>query len=462
MATHTIPFSRFHTDLSRSLSKKGRALLKNDRLPEEMAKMEPLEAYYLVKEIGLEDAVPLVLASTHEQWQTYVDFDCWKDGLPDATELATWLAPFAATGPDELTKAFLQLDEELQCLFLASCLRIEERQPEDEGFRHVGEQGKSSEFTDSGDRQNDDDYEEFEYMTPDGFYQIMIRQPVEWDLNIRMLLEVMYRLHLEDTYKLLTAVRWESMSMLEEQALTFRAGRLQDLGFPDPVVAKNIFSKPTKNPADLFPRKPYQQETHLPAFYVEAFKDESFFTEVLLHLNDRTVLGRIEEELVFLINTAVVAYWGRPNDLQHVRQMIAHVRDTLSLGLDHLIDMETRPSSSRALSQNLDRVGHAKAILEKLPIQEVFKFGYHCAYALRLEVQSFLEHQVFKTWFEKTYEEGDAHYSDWIFIKGFLDKIIFHQGFDAVSPQKKKAFSSLDELKLAGRRLARLANDLSQ
>ena len=101
-------------DIERALAKRGKALLDAPDLARQVSELEPLEAYFMVKELGLESAVLILLAASEEQLKTFVDLDCWQNDELSIEDLDAWLAPFAAVGPEPLVDAFLNLDEEVQ------------------------------------------------------------------------------------------------------------------------------------------------------------------------------------------------------------------------------------------------------------------------------------------------------------------------------------------------------------
>ena len=61
-------------------------------LARKVARLEPLEAYFIVKELGVSDAMPLLRFASAEQLQAIVDLDCWVEERPDPAELDAWLA----------------------------------------------------------------------------------------------------------------------------------------------------------------------------------------------------------------------------------------------------------------------------------------------------------------------------------------------------------------------------------
>ena len=58
-------------DIERALSRRGKALLEAPDLARQVGELEPLEAYFMVKELGLESAVLILLAASEEQLKTF-------------------------------------------------------------------------------------------------------------------------------------------------------------------------------------------------------------------------------------------------------------------------------------------------------------------------------------------------------------------------------------------------------
>ena len=125
---NVITLTRFRADLARSLSRRADKLIEAPNLREQVQALEPLEAYFIVKEVGLDSALPILKAATPEQLQAFVDLDCWVNDAPDPVELDGWLSAFASDGPEALATAFLSLDEELQVWFLSETLIVYEAQ----------------------------------------------------------------------------------------------------------------------------------------------------------------------------------------------------------------------------------------------------------------------------------------------------------------------------------------------
>ncbi|MDP3694810.1 MAG: DUF6178 family protein, partial [Desulfocapsaceae bacterium] len=62
-----IELTPFRADLTRALTRRGERILAASDLAGEVAALEPLEAYYIVREFGLDQALPILLELSPEQ-----------------------------------------------------------------------------------------------------------------------------------------------------------------------------------------------------------------------------------------------------------------------------------------------------------------------------------------------------------------------------------------------------------
>ncbi|MBI3180174.1 MAG: hypothetical protein HYZ27_10960, partial [Deltaproteobacteria bacterium] len=188
-----IELSRFRAQLSRALQRRGKRLLES---PEQITALAPLEAYFMIKELGVGDAGPLLLQVSGEQLRTFVDLDCWKGDQPDIVEIDAWLAPFAALGAEALARAFLSLDLELQVLVLAESLHIHDAGDEEPPEPSPGAPRST---------------------TPDRYFIIDAMAADEREVHPFRLVEALYAHDVNEAFRLLTAARAELRSPLEEE-----------------------------------------------------------------------------------------------------------------------------------------------------------------------------------------------------------------------------------------------------
>ncbi len=429
---NVIALSRFRADVSRALSRTGKELLVAKDLAARVQALEPLEAYFVVKELGLDDAAPILVKATPEQLQTIVDLDCWNDEQPEPQELDAWLAPFAAEGQETLAKVFLGLEEEIQVLFLAQSLTVYDV--------------RSEEAPEVGD-------DVVRKTTPDAFF-VLEPTTEEREVDVLFLVDSLYKASLEEAFRLLMAAKWEQTSVLAEQAMQFRNARLEELGFPSRAEAMRILTAPQSRPNTIQQFPGAAPHTSLPAVYAAALGD-SLFVRAAGRLADAHLLERLERDLVYLMNYAVVAYGGSPRDFSHVGDTAARVRDTLSLGLAVMLS----PSAPLEDDAGDATVARAADLLAQWPLTDIFRHGVHAASKLAADAKRLAQDPVVRSWLDKSETEADDYSEDRrdrCFLRGLLGRPPLLSGFDAARPEKKRAFKTQHELAEAAERLERL------
>ena len=178
--------------------------------PEQVIPLIPeAELCFTVKGVGLGDGSWILEHATESQLAACADLDSWQGIVPNVDSVGSWLEHFAEAGPQTLLRAAQTLDAELWVLYLRDRLYVELKPNDDQGWQPP--EGAQ---------------------TLDGQFYFMARKPKD-DLNaivdlLRTLFQEDYWLY----YRLLQGAMWEMESDLEEWAIRWRTGRLEDLGFP--------------------------------------------------------------------------------------------------------------------------------------------------------------------------------------------------------------------------------------
>ncbi len=424
-----ISLSRFRADVGRALLRRGRAMLEAKDLKTQVGALEPLEAYFIVKELGVDEAVPILRHVTAEQLQAFIDLDCWQDDRPEATELDAWLAPFAGESKEALVAAFLQLDHEVQVLFLGQSLQIWDVRSEE-----------APEPTSDAPRLN----------TPDGFF-VVEGVGEERELDPLFLVDALYRHDMEEAFKLLMGAKWEPSSEMEELANQFRIARLQGLGFPAPGEAAKLFAAPPHRPNTVQQFPDAGDGTSLPALYAAPLAEGSLLSRALSGLSDAHLVERLERDLVYLVNCAVIAYGYTPRDVAHLGEIAARVRDTVSLGLEVLISPDAPADLEAAVT-----VQRAAELLGAWPLLDLFRHGYRMVVALQQEARALAADPVAASWLsraETEHEDYAEERRDRAFLKALLGRPPLLAGWDALKPERSRAFGTQEELAEARQRL---------
>ena len=348
----------FLAHLAHSVVRGGRALIEAGNLAEVVPTLAPVELYLMIKEMGVDEAAPLLLEASAEQVQALCDLDCWDGENFSAEELDAWLAPFLAEGPQVLAEAFLRLDEEVQVLFLQGSLRVLDMREQDGSVRKVDEVPWPEDVAEDAPYKT----------TPEGFFTLIDTSQSlgqEREVPPLVLVDALRDLDANECFRLLTAARWELSSPLMEQGLQFREGRMGDLGFVPTHEAQRLFAPPPPKASEspLVSPATIGGAAPLPALYAQALQEaaDCTFVAAMAYVQDAAQLARLEGELVLLINAAVVAYGQRSKNYAQVHQVARYVRDFLSLGL-----LAQAPAGD---------VAACAARLLAQPLQEVFQRG---------------------------------------------------------------------------------------
>jgi hypothetical protein len=437
-----IELTPFRADLTRALARRGERLLAATDLADEVATLEPLEAYHVVMEIGLDRALPILLELGQEQLEACIDLDCWNRYDFGLDSFDKWLAVFASDGPATLAKTFLSLDYVVQLLFLAQTVRVYD--PD----------------TDQVPPMNKENVK-IRAMTPDGFYLLELKAEMVLKIHPFTLLDALYQYDPTAAHLLLSEVRVELPSQIEEEALRFRSGRINDLGFAPPDEAAILFSRPVIRQPLPRPQKLIDSKrTRLPSMYAEPLSETSLLQQALSLITDLERLSSLEQEIVWAINSAIIAYGEKTNDIKQTNDIAERVRDTVSLGLESLLVQQDPdcPLDDAAAAKSVD-------LLDAWSIIDLFRHGFAAALGLQQEVRQALDEPLFSIWYylpetEQSDEPGDR--LDRTFVAALLGRHPLRSGFDLAKAENTRAFACLADINVAHVRLKRLVARICQ
>ncbi|MEE3328964.1 MAG: DUF6178 family protein [Myxococcota bacterium] len=172
------------------------------RLPE-------AELCFTCKAVGIGDAGWLIALATPRQIVACLDLDVWSGLSPDIQKLDEWMASIAEAGDTTIFTAAGCLDTELLALYLRAHVDVELKPAGDEDWQPPeGGQTLEGQFYLTARHKNDD---------------------------LAALLRVLHVVFQKDYwlyFRLMHSVREESELEIQEWALRWRTGRLEDLGFP--------------------------------------------------------------------------------------------------------------------------------------------------------------------------------------------------------------------------------------
>jgi hypothetical protein len=171
-----------------------------------------------VKAIGLESASWLLAHITPEQFVACVDLDAWQGAQPDLRSLDGWIGALIDAGSEPLLRDLQALDPELLALFLKARVEV---------FLRMN---------------GDNDWQEpAGAETLDGQFFFRTLAVGDDTAGIVALLRTLFEHDYWTYFRLLQSVIWELAPENEEWALRWRAGRLEDMGFPPWEESMNVY-----------------------------------------------------------------------------------------------------------------------------------------------------------------------------------------------------------------------------
>ena len=313
------------------------------------------ELYFTIREIGLADAAPLIQLASAAQFRTFLDLDAWTGDRLDPAKALPWLRAARAGAQLEpkaearWARKLAGLDREVLYLLLRTSLRVHDLEQDPDPELHA-------------DRF---------LRTPEGKFVVEFLVDGTEYLAVRGVLDDLYAEDPFQATRLLSAIRWDLPSELEESALRWRTGRLADLGYPSREEALSWFARPPRTPAPAAPGAPARP----PGFLLATLARGSLLDRALAALPDAD-RAAVEAQVIAAANAVLVADAVDPTDVDAVREAFQAARSLLDLGLEALAGADD---------------ARAAAALSETPVKRVFQEGFGRILALRWRAERILE-----------------------------------------------------------------------
>lgn len=310
--------------------------------PEEVIPLLPeAEFCFTAKAVGLWDAGWILEHGTPAQLVTSLDLDGWQGLEVDTASLRSWLPALADAGEETLLRTAQSIDTELLVLMLRDRAHVMLDPKDEEWQAPEGAQ------------------------TLDGQFYFMATRADDDLADVRKLLHAVFQEDYWLYFRMLQGVIWELESGLEEWALRWRTGRLEDQGFPPWDEAMRLYGYLRESDRDALPDSQNALDVtgwHLPVYMPE-------LPEALqgVHSLFRAALELTEEErrgffyaFVGAANGVAVADRMPLGDPDTLPQAIESVAGVASTGMEHLATLHGLPSAD---------------ILRRVPLERLFRVG---------------------------------------------------------------------------------------
>jgi hypothetical protein len=286
--------------------------------------------FYILKEVGLADAVDLLALASPEQVRDMIDLDCWRKDTLDERRVTAWMMLLDEAGSGKLAEWALHTDIELLVLLVKRRLEVVRKNEVEE----------------------DPDFDQSKYFTFDDQY--LLRFIGEGEPILSLVLERLRVLDYENYKQVLEWSLLELESTLEEDALHWRQARLADRGYPEYDEARKLFRFVTPESFHLtrYPRAQVSQlryaegEEVIPSDHALMLLEaqDTLLVRTLATLPAKDV-EPIGYELAMLTNEVVIAEACDPGEVAEVRKCAEEVHDYINIGLAHFAQKEEKDAS---------------------------------------------------------------------------------------------------------------------
>lgn len=384
--------------------------------------------YFLIHDIGPEDALPLLSLASNQQWEHIVDLETWQKDRIDNKSVTRWLNFLLEADP----RRFLRwvLDEKLEFVEFYLFKNIEVRV-----------------------REHDQDPSEFgdDFFSIDGVYYVrFIKTPIETEIDKlsdeqrREFINKFTQRLADFDHRTYQSVLLEATHVLpaetEEDNYRWRNVRLAAKGFLPFDEAIGIYQpiKPRdlkKQRAKQFFRSLEDEEIAMlpvPQYPLKVLKEDNHFTRALATFEPDAVLQQVQVEFANLCNQIIVADHKTIREREELREIVRKACGYISIGLERLSDDRKKVDPQRA-----------GALIAKHPLHQIFKVGFGGALELKWRAEKWLS----QCWFAQAGLRLTFWGEQWLGVLGglLIKKPLFYDNY--ATGVLYREFISLDEIR---------------
>lgn len=324
------------------------------------------DLHFLIHDIGLSNALPLITLASNRQWEYLLDMEAWNGDQLSYPLATSWLQLLLRADPDRLVKWCF--DEKLEFLELYLFRNIELRIRESD-----------QDASDFGDRFFTDD---------DTFYvqftDYPVTTPEEETAKARrdeMLSQLLRHLSIFD-HPRYQGLLMEAMSVIptetEEELFRLRNVRLGEKGFLPFHEAIGVY-QPLR-PGDLAargkkalrPPSPHAPRFPVPQFAASFLEGDNLFVRALKGVGQSHVIQQLQGELASLCNQVISADKQIIRGRDQLKAVVSKVSGYLSIGL-----------ALMTASTVGNREPEASALLQRHLLADIFRTGFASALQLK-------------------------------------------------------------------------------
>jgi hypothetical protein len=341
--------------------------------------------YFLIHDIGIEDAYPLLTLASDRQWEYIVDLETWQKDRIELISITKWLDLLFRIDPDRFIHWFLDKKTEFVELYLYKNIEVRIRETDQE----------PSDFDDDFFTHDDtfyirfvDDFFDFSSHESDSKKEIKAQR----DAFLLKFLEVLSRIDHVSYQKVLL----ESSSVIpaetEEEEYRLRSVRLAEKGFMpyeeaigiyQPLKARSFAAKQPKFSTKDPERKLFFP---IPIYPNEMIEEENLFASALKRIDIDDMLEQIQIEFAGMCNRILCADQKIVREREELKRIVNKACGYISIGLEALIE-----------NSGVLKINQCAGLIQRYSLSSIFRVGYGYALDLKWRAERWRE----RSWFEQ-------------------------------------------------------------
>ncbi len=350
------------------------------------------DLYFLIHDIGLNDALPLLALASDRQRQYIIDMEGWRRDRLQLNSTINWLSAMYMADPERVLSWLFKEQTDLLELLLFRNIQVILRE-HDQDTTHIPDDFfthddvyyvrimddplvsvEKVEAPDSDDQLLDDKRRGF-------FYSLLARlADRDHQAYQRLLLEASSILPAEVEEEV---YRMRNVRMAEKGFLPFE----EAVGIYQPVMPEEMNAQPAKT----FGASEDESETVLlPIYPVKMLRGGGFFSDALQEIDSAVLLQRIQLEFVTLCNQVASADQKEIQTREALRAVVEKVCGYLNIGLEANVPKDASASENKTAAM--------AALVQRLALSQIFRFGFGRALSMKWRVQRWRK----EAWFENS------------------------------------------------------------
>ena len=338
------------------------------------------DLYFLIHDIGPEDAMPVLALASEKQWDHIVDLEAWQKDRIDIKSVSRWLGLLLDADPQRFMRWFLEQKLEFIEFYLFTNIEVRVREHDQDpselgdGFftfddlyyiRFVDPpvEGEADQITDDQRK---------------AFLTKLIKHLADFDHRTyqNVLLEATHVLPAESEEN---CYHWRKVRLAEKGFLPFD----EAVGIYQPIKPQDIGKyrinriadsdeddTPSLLPISLYPSRLVREDNH--------------FARALATLAGAPQLPDIQDEFANLCNRIIVADHKTVRDREALQEIVKKACGFISLGLERLVKDHTDVDPRQAAD-----------LFIKYPLTQIFRVGFGGVLKLKWQAEKWLD----RCWF---------------------------------------------------------------